>query len=103
MALLPTSTTSDTNGAGTHGDGGRDLRTEVSLLPTPAANDSGNTPADHLRKKPGREIVTSLAIIAENGLLPTGGRMPPPSPAGSTPSGDQRPPPPNPDGTATLD
>lgn len=33
--------TSDTNGPGTHGDGGLDLRTAVSLLPTPAVNDMG--------------------------------------------------------------
>jgi DNA (cytosine-5)-methyltransferase 1 len=37
--LLPTPRTSDTNGAGAHGDGGLDLRTAVSLLPTPTAND----------------------------------------------------------------
>jgi hypothetical protein len=35
--LLPTPTTSDRNGPGEHGDGGRDLRTTVSLLPTPRA------------------------------------------------------------------
>ena len=53
------------------------------LLPTPVAQPSGNTPEDHLRKKPGRDVVTDLAIIAENGLLPTGGRMLPPSIGGS--------------------
>lgn len=37
--LLPTPTSSDTNGPGAHGDGGMDLRTTVSLLPTPTAND----------------------------------------------------------------
>ena len=36
-ALLPTPTTSDRNGPGKHGDGGPDLRTTVSLLPTPRA------------------------------------------------------------------
>lgn len=36
---LPTPTVSDTNGAGKHGDGGLDLRTAVSLLPTPKASD----------------------------------------------------------------
>jgi DNA (cytosine-5)-methyltransferase 1 len=35
VALLPTPATSDTNGPGAHGDGGLDLRTAVSLLPTP--------------------------------------------------------------------
>lgn len=46
-----------------------------SYLPTPVAQPSGNTPEEHLRKKPGREVVTDLAIIAENGLLETGGRL----------------------------
>lgn len=39
MTLLPTPTTSDTNGHGSHGDGGADLRTTVALLPTPRATD----------------------------------------------------------------
>ena len=47
----------------------------ATLLPTPAANDSGNTPENHLRKKPGRTQVTSLQIIAEYGLIETGGRL----------------------------
>ena len=41
MKLLPSPRTSDTNGAGAHGTGGPDLRTVVSLLPTPAVNDMG--------------------------------------------------------------
>ncbi len=44
MVLLPSPRTSDTNGAGHHGDGGPDLRTAVAdltLLPTPAVNDMG--------------------------------------------------------------
>lgn len=41
VALLPSARTSDTNGAGLHGDGGMDLRTAVTLLPTPAVNDMG--------------------------------------------------------------
>lgn len=52
------------------------------LLPTPAANDSGNTPEDHLRKKPGRTQVTSLQIIADYGLFPSGGKVLP-TPKGS--------------------
>ena len=40
VQLLPTPRTSDTNGAGQHGDGGLDLRTAVTdLLPTPKAHD----------------------------------------------------------------
>jgi hypothetical protein len=60
-----------------------DLPAVIALLPTPAAHDSGNTPENHLAKKPGRSQVTSLAIIAENGLLPTGGRTGPLSSDGS--------------------
>lgn len=45
------------------------------LLPSRVANPSGNTPEDHLRKKPGRNRVTDLAIIIENGLLETGGEL----------------------------
>ncbi|WP_295102969.1 hypothetical protein [uncultured Microbacterium sp.] len=74
-SLLPTPRTTDMNGPGIHGDGGIDLRTAVTLLPTPVAQPSGNTPEEHLRKKPGREIVTDLAIIAENGLIESGGRL----------------------------
>ena len=39
IQLLPTPRTSDTNGPGLHGDGGMDLRTAVTLLPTPTAMD----------------------------------------------------------------
>ena len=39
-ALLPTPRTSDTNGPGLHGDGGMDLRTSVTLLPTTTAADA---------------------------------------------------------------
>lgn len=45
------------------------------LLPTPVAQPSGNTPEDHLRKKPGREVVTDLAILVENDLMKTGGKL----------------------------
>lgn len=52
------------------------------LLPTPVSQPSGNTPEERLRKKPGREVVTDLSIIAENGLFESGGRLAPtPSPA----------------------
>jgi hypothetical protein len=68
------------------------VREEVGrglLLPTPVAQPSGNKPEEHLRKKPGREIVTDLAIITENNLLPTGGRMSQPSDAGRLDSDGQ--------------
>lgn len=47
-------------------------------LPTPMASPSGNTPEEHLRKKPGRKVVTDLAILVENDLLKTGGMLPTP-------------------------
>ena len=40
--LLPTPRTSDTNGPGKHGDGGLDLRTAVTLLPTPTVQQGRN-------------------------------------------------------------
>jgi DNA (cytosine-5)-methyltransferase 1 len=45
------------------------------LLPTPCAQQSGNTPENHLLKKPGRKVVTDLAILVENGLIESGGAL----------------------------
>ncbi len=45
------------------------------ILPTPTAAGSGNTPDNHLRKKPGRQVVTDLGILAEYDLIRTGGRL----------------------------
>lgn len=45
MTLLATPRTTDMNGAGGHGDGGLDLRTQVALLPTPMVGSS--SPAAH--------------------------------------------------------
>lgn len=84
VRMLPTPRTSDAHGSGVHGQGGMDLRTAVALLPTPVAHDSGNSPEEHLLKKPGRGVVTSLAIIVENDLLLTGG-VPTPPPSHPTP------------------
>ena len=70
----------DKRRAGGHGPTLAD-EVEWLLLPTPAANDTGNPPEDHLRKKPGRKKVTSLKCIVEHGLLVTGGQLP------SAPSG----------------
>lgn len=39
--MLPTPRTTDSHGPGLHDQGGQDLRTVVSLLPTPAVNDMG--------------------------------------------------------------
>jgi DNA (cytosine-5)-methyltransferase 1 len=49
LNLLPSPRTSDTNGAGVHGDGGLDLRTAVALLPTPTTEPTtGNGHARNL-------------------------------------------------------
>ena len=66
----------DYSRSGRTGSGGDDLVTAVDrLLPTPVSQPSGNSPEEHLRKKPGRDVVTDLSIIAENGLFATGGRL----------------------------
>jgi hypothetical protein len=80
-ALLPTPKASDgPHGGpcqrGSSGDPGLSSAV-VLLLPTPVADDSGNTPADHLRKKPGRTKVTSLAVLTEHDLISAGGRTSP--------------------------
>ena len=76
IALLPTP--SSTNASGNEYNNRGDLllpRVARTLLPTPTAQASGNSPEDHLRKKPGRSVVTDLAILTENDLLSSGGRM----------------------------
>lgn len=84
---MPTPTASD-HKAGRHQDGtGHSLTQAVQLLPTPVAQPSGNSPSEHLRKKPGRERVTDLAIIVENNLLPTGGLLPTPQAVNAAYSG----------------
>ena len=70
-AMLPTPVTQPDTGNG-HA---RNLGKEAALLPTPVAQPSHNSPEAHLRKKPGRAIVTDLSIIVENGLLVTGGAL----------------------------
>lgn len=79
----------DKRKAGGHGP---TLDDEVTyLLPTVMARDSGKTPESHLRAKPGRSQVTSLQVIAEHGLISTGGRMSPRSAAGRKSSAAQLP------------
>ena len=65
VSLLPTPRTSDTNGAGTHGDGGPDLRTVVALLPTPRASD-GTKGGPNQRGSSGDLMLPSAVM-----LLPT--------------------------------
>lgn len=69
--LLPTPRTTDTGGPGIHGNGGQDLRTEVSLLPTPDAyaGTRGGTQAPEKRRTGGHTV--SVADVAEHELLPT--------------------------------
>lgn len=57
---------------------GQVLALTGDLLPSPVAQPSHNSPEAHLRKKPGRQVVTDLAIIVENGILKTGGMLPTP-------------------------
>jgi hypothetical protein len=88
MSLLPTPTTM-AGGQATRSGARSDelllpgIGRELALLPTPAAHDSGNTPENHLRKKPGRSVVTSLQVLVDHDLIATGGRIAPPSTAGS--------------------
>jgi len=55
-------------------------------LPTPVARPGHGSPADHLRRKPGRSVVPDLAIIVDNGLLDTGGTLPGQASAARLPS-----------------
>jgi len=107
--LLPTPTVGNATGGNATRSGTRSHElllpgVAMSLLPTPVAQPSGNSPEDHLRKKPGRQIVTDLAIIVENDLISSGGRTNPPSDAGKQLWEDVPLPLPNPqDATAGTD
>ena len=57
--LLPTPRTSDQFGAGMHGDGGMDLRTTVTLLPTPTAVTSRNATSG---RKPGAKFNSGTTL-----------------------------------------
>lgn len=59
-------------------------RAPGTLIPTPVAQPSGNSPEAHLREKPGRSRVTDLAIIVEHNLLATGGLLPTPQATNAT-------------------
>lgn len=84
--LLPTPRASDTNGPGQHGAGGLDLRTTVSLLPTPTATPYGNNQSD----SPGAAVRPSLNTMA------SGAHTPQQSPGGNTSPGVELPTPPSP-------
>lgn len=89
-ALLPTPQVADVTGGHKTRSGARSnelllpgVAEQLALLPTPAAHDSGNTPENHLRKKPGRSVVTSLQVLVDHDLIATGGRIAPLSSDGS--------------------
>jgi hypothetical protein len=86
--LLPTPRTSDTNGAGQHGQGGLDLRTAVELLPTPTAQ-AGKHSADD--RGPGTLDDCNLWSVAARLGASTNPRFA----AGNTSSDDPPPHPPN--------
>ena len=65
LTLLPTPTSSDTNGAGAHGTGGPDLRTAVSLLPTPSAEHRDRSTATATAKLDGSRDFRDLGSVAE--------------------------------------
>lgn len=65
-SVLPTPRASDTNGPGAHGTGGPDLRTAVTLLPTPRSTDG---PKGGPGQVNGRGVADSLPAIGV--LLPT--------------------------------
>lgn len=69
--LLPTPRTNDHTGPGIHGHGGQDLRTVISLLPTPDAyaGTRGGTQDPALRRAGGHSI--SLGDVVEHKLVPT--------------------------------
>jgi len=64
---------------------------DTPLLPTPVAQQSGNSPEEHLRHKPGCKVVTDLAILVENGLIETGGELLPTPNASDASGGGQHP------------
>jgi DNA (cytosine-5)-methyltransferase 1 len=64
--LLPTPRTSDTNGPGHHGTGGPDLRTAVTLMPTPRATD-GTKGGPNQKGSSGDLMLPSAAVqVATN-------------------------------------
>lgn len=96
-SLLPTVTVSDTNGAGKHGDGGLDLRTAISLLPTPRVTTGGSMASlkqvDEVLagNKDEREDCRLELTVEVIHYRQHGGRMDQPSAAGNESSDGQLP------------
>lgn len=59
---LPTPTASEATGAGHAAQGGRNLRTEVTLLPTPTARDHKGT-SPHLRREGAPNLDTAMLLL----------------------------------------
>ena len=67
LTLLPTPTSSDTNGAGPHGTGGPDLRTAVSLLPTPSVADVTGGRKSRSGDRSGELLLNGIAAVNQWG------------------------------------
>jgi len=83
---LPTPRTSDTNGAGRHGDGGLDLRTAVTLLPTPTTQDKVGVRGDFNWDSPNQTLREVASLLGQPGATTA-----PLSPDGSASSDDPHP------------
>lgn len=83
--LLPPPRTTDSHGAGTHGEGGPDLRTAMTLLPTPtsqAAKHGTLTPSENTPDRP--QDQSNLWVVVQTSL---GEPTNPPSDDGSSSPG----------------
>lgn len=67
LTLLPTPTSSDTNGAGAHGTGGPDPRTAVSLLPTPSVADVTGGRKSRSGDRSGELLLNGIASVNQWG------------------------------------
>lgn len=82
VVTLPTPRTTDTNGAGEHGDGGPDLRTAVALLPTPEASDGlgGRVSSEYGGERPsGAKRAVTLATAVQHRVEPVDLLLPTPA------------------------
>lgn len=101
VRLMPTPRTSDTNGAGEHGTVGPDLRTVVTLLPTPRATQGGSatetvallpTPraTDGTKGGPNLSEITGLLTGVSTDQLSNGGSASPDATPLPPPNSDPR-------------
>lgn len=72
VQLLPTPRANEATGIGIHGTGGQDLRTTISLLPTPdACAGSRGGAQDPVKRRAGGHSVALHDVIEKGGLMPT--------------------------------